>query len=258
MLAIDSCTADSVENECYSTNVTADIYYIGDDTKYFQARLTAAIKQANLDGLFLAIPGVVGINGMSGDSVHAAGASSATGTTDNKVSSGAIAAVSLSGLGLILVLLLLARRRKNRGERFHYREHGDDQSCNLDGTSTMHSSDIPNRTRGVVVVDDDESVISGWTDLPGLAIVEDLAAMECESSRTRRQTGPPGAYGASSWDTHQRSTDVHICKSALCESCELKRQSGPLFLPVGNPTSIRETVPSHATRVYSTHDTVDL
>jgi hypothetical protein len=259
-----TCTADSLDNTCYATDVDAFIYYTGGNTDDHRDRLLAAFEQTKVDGLFAGIPGFVDINGIdvAKGGTAVAAATGQTNGGDDGISGGAIAAVAIAGAGLVLLLLLLARRRKSNETRAvgGYLHHADDDSCFLDGTSTVNSSEVPQayNTRSVHVVGEEDSVISEWTGFnphkgaETSLIMSDLMAMENNGNNG----GVRGAYGAST--LNPENCDVHNCTSSLCEACERSRQRGPFFIPIGEPIPAGERLPANATRIYGANDTVDL
>jgi MYXO-CTERM domain-containing protein len=245
--------------------VEAFIYYTGGNTDDHRDRLLAAFEQAKVDGLFAGIPGFVDLSGID---VAKGGMafSSATGQTksgDDGMSGGAVAGVAIAGVALVLLLLLFAWRRKSNEPRAAngYLQNVDDESCFLDGTSTVNSSEVPlaYNTRSVHVVGEEDSIISEWTGftprnkgVEAKLIMNDLTAME----KYGMNNGVRGAYGASI--LAPENCDVHNCTSSLCEACERSRQRGPVFIPIGEPIPVGERLPANATRVYALKDTVDL
>jgi len=267
------CNTESANSTCYPTLIPTDIYYIGDDTSSFESLLVALIDKANADGTFAGIPGFVNMTAVTVTADNDSGASGATGggstATTGGISGGATAIVAIAGVGLIVVLLLLVRHRKNsdpsesRGG-LKYTSHDDDESFDLDAVSTHDSTEGPGhvKTRNVRVIGEDDSVMSGWSGFhphegfETQSIVNDLSVLEKEHKPRCHPVA--GLHGSSSRGVYRSATNVHTCTSALCETCELRRQGGPSFIPVGKPPGSPTRFPSNATRVYATRDTVDL
>ena len=272
-LTASPCNTESANSTCYPTLIPTDIYYIGDDTSSFESRLVALIDKANADGTFAGIPGFVNMTAVTVTADNDSGASGATGggstATTGGISGGATAIVAIAGVGLIVVLLLLVRHRKNsdpsesRGG-LKYTSHDDDESFDLDAVSTHDSTEGPGhvKTRNVRVIGEDDSVMSGWSGFhphegfETQSIVNDLSVLEKEHKPRCHPVA--GLHGSSSQGVYRSATNVHTCTSALCETCELRRQGGPSFIPVGKPPGSPTRFPSNATRVYATRDTVDL
>jgi hypothetical protein len=54
--------------------------------------------------------------------------------------------------------------------------------------------------------------------------------------------------------------DVHICASATCHVCDMRRHAGPglQFIPTDSPSQSHESLPENAHRSYDVRDTVEL
>lgn len=163
---------------------------------------------------------------------------------DETIAAGTIIGIVAAGLAFILLLVLLIRRRQEGDEPSHYKLDDDENEATfIREFQTDPSSDgSPYRNRNVHVVGEGDSIISGWT-----GFTKQGHAIEVDDDANN-----PGKLG------HAHG-DVHLCSSATCEVCELKRRNGVQFQPTGTPPPQTSThLPSDASREYISEDTVEL
>jgi hypothetical protein len=158
------------------------------------------------------------------------------------IAAGTVVGIAAAGLAFMLLLILLIRRRQEGDEPSHLKlEDEGNEATFIREFETEPSSDggSPYKTRNIHVIGEADSVISGWSGY----------TRDMHNSFEVFDGGVPGKLG------HAHG-DVHICSSATCEVCELRRQNGVEFQPAGQPH--RSHLPADASREYLADDTVEL
>ena len=284
-----SCTSNVAGAGCFPTNTLVDIYYINNSTEGFRERLLAAIEEANLNGLFAGVPGLVllrNITVVNDDDDDDGGAAVGVGTAEENrrrgLSGVGIATIALAAVALLLLLLLFVRRRKRTTketemEQYFQEIDKDDNSLLLDGT--LPSSDTSKRRRRAYIVGEDDDSYYGAGEG---SILRDLNDMEAARGMVGHAPFPGSVHGFHrdfadragdqysendhfsaayrSQDGDRQWKDVHHCSSATCEICALRRQR-PLFVLTGGPPPPPPKPPMlgrDVVREYTAHDTVEL
>lgn len=170
---------------------------------------------------------------------------------DRSMKAGPFIGAATGVLALLLLLVLFVRRRNryDQEEVSHLKldESADEDTFynGSDGDSIGFAKHEYN-SRDVHVVGEGDSIISHWTGYTG-------------NSKKFAQANPTEAGYQQSALVHGISTDVHQCSSATCDICAQKRQAGLNFVSTGVTEPLRSrSLPSDASREYSTEDTVEL
>jgi hypothetical protein len=167
-------------------------------------------------------------------------------STDKGLSAGGLVGIVLGALILLLFMLLFAARRRRRDDDDRSLKHQklEDLADDMEVATNSTGSMSPRRTH---VVGEDDSMMSGWTGYTP------------ERSGERKKNPYYFNQGMDHSLSEQYSNqDVHLCSSATCEQCELRRQAGLQFVPTGMPNHTNTPYPGDASRDYVATDTVQL
>jgi hypothetical protein len=189
------------------------------------------------------------------------------------ITSGAAVGVGLAVVLVILALIFVGRRnrpgRADEGSllKAGYTDDEDDEDLMLHANNNnnnthinLSSSEHQQRLAHVVGDDDSSMVSSDYTSNH-----QDAVEVEPVYSSARRNRS---LLDSTLEDDVMSDVDIdaddhvpyhsehHWCSSPHCESCELKRQKGVMFIPTSEPLS--GMIPRDARRSYESGNTVDL